>query len=93
MGRVSYTNSIFVTTEATHSSIHQPEFTLWNGLSDDDMAFAARKVDRDGKVIAYNSLTEQIHKLKPAVSRDDKFARLVWERVLKKPIAKGAAVA
>jgi hypothetical protein len=57
------------------------------------MAFAARKVDRDGKVIAYNSLTEQIHKLKPAVSRDDKFTRLVWERVLKKPIAKGAAVA
>jgi hypothetical protein len=54
-------------------------------------AFAARKVDRDGKVIAYNSLTEQIDKLKPAVSRDDKFARLVWERVLKKPIAKGAA--
>jgi hypothetical protein len=57
------------------------------------MAFAARKVDRDGKMIANNSLTEEIHKLKPAVSRDDKFARLVWERVLKKPIAKGAAVA
>jgi hypothetical protein len=60
-----------------------PDFELWNGLSDDDMAFAPRKVDRNGKVIAYRSLTEQIHKLKPEVTRDDKFARLVWARVLR----------
>jgi len=24
-----------------------------------------------------------VHKLKPEVTRDDKFARLVWERILK----------
>jgi hypothetical protein len=58
-------------------------FELWNGLSDDDMAFAPKKVDRDGKVIKYQSLLTQIHKLKPEVSRDDKFARLVWARVLR----------
>jgi hypothetical protein len=58
-------------------------FTLWNGLSDDDMAFTPRKLDRDGNVIKYQSLLTQRNKLKPQVTRDDKFARLVWERVLR----------
>lgn len=60
-----------------------PDFALFNGLSDDDMAFAPRKVDLDGNVVKYASLTEQIHTLKPEVTRDDKFARLVWARILK----------
>lgn len=60
-----------------------PDFMLWSGLSDDDMAFAPRKVDRDGKVTPYSSLTSQIHKLKPEITRDDKFARLVWARILR----------
>src|SRR5215813_12170394 len=58
-------------------------FALFSGASDDDLAFAPKKVDLNGNVIKYASLLEQSHKLKPEVTRDDKFARLVWARVLK----------
>jgi hypothetical protein len=67
-----------------------PDFALWYGGSDDDLAFAANKLDLNGKPIKYASLAEMVHKLKPEVTRDDKFARLVWARVLKGN-AEGAA--
>lgn len=60
-----------------------PNFALFYGGSDDDLAFAAKKVDLNGKPIKYASLLEQDHKLKPEVTRDEKFARLVWSRILK----------
>lgn len=60
-----------------------PDFALWYGGSDDDLAFAANKLDLNGRPIKYASLATMIHKLKPEVTRDDKFARLVWARVLK----------
>jgi hypothetical protein len=59
-----------------------PNFALFYGGSD-DLAFAAKKVDLNGKPIKYATLLEQDHKLKPEVTRDDKFARLVWARILK----------
>jgi hypothetical protein len=55
-----------------------PDFELFCGGSDDDLAFAVKKVDLNGKPIKYAALLEQEHKLKPEVTRDDKFARLVW---------------
>jgi len=60
-----------------------PDFTLFYGGADDDLAFASNKLDLNGKKIADASLAEMIHKLKPEVTRDEKFARLVWTRVLK----------
>jgi hypothetical protein len=60
-----------------------PDFALWYGGSDDDLAFAPKKIDLNGKPIAYNSLLTEQHKLKSGVTRDEKFARLVWARVLK----------
>ena len=60
-----------------------PDFTLFYGGSDDDLAFATSKLDLNGKPIEYASLAEMIHKLKPEVTRDEKFARLVWARILK----------
>jgi len=60
-----------------------PGFVLWPGSSDDDMAFAAKKLDVYGKPVPYASLLTQQHKLKPEVTRDEKFARMVWARVLK----------
>ena len=60
-----------------------PNFALFYGGSDDDLAFAAGKVDLNGKTIKYASLLEMKHKLKPEVTRDDQFARLVWARILK----------
>jgi hypothetical protein len=60
-----------------------PDFALFSGASDDDLAFAPKKVDLNGKVIKYAHLAEEIHELKPEVTRDDKFARLVWARILK----------
>jgi mono/diheme cytochrome c family protein len=61
-----------------------PDFELFNTLSDDDIGFAA-KVDRNGKKppsVFENFLVQQ-NKLKPEVTRDEKFARLAWERVLR----------
>jgi hypothetical protein len=53
-----------------------PDFALFYAGSDDDLAFAPKKVDLNGKPIKYAALLEQNHKLKPEVTRDDKFARL-----------------
>lgn len=52
-------------------------------VSDDDLAFAQNKLDLNGNKITYASLAQTVHKLKPEVTRHDKFARLVWARVLK----------
>jgi hypothetical protein len=60
-----------------------PDFALFYGGSDDDLAFAQSKIDLNGKSIKYASLAEMVHRLKPAVTPDEKFARLVWARVLK----------
>ncbi len=60
-----------------------PDFALFYGGSDDDIAFAPKKVDLNGKPIKYASLLEQKHKLKPEVTWKEKFARLAWARVLK----------
>ena len=60
-----------------------PNFTLCYGGSDDCLAFATSKLDLNGKPIKYASLTEMVHTLKPEVTRDEKFARLVWARILK----------
>jgi hypothetical protein len=60
-----------------------PNFALFYGGSDDDLAFAPKKVDLNGKPVKYASLLEESHVLKPEVTRDDKFARLAWARVLK----------
>ena len=67
-----------------------PEFALFYGGSDDDLAFAESKIDLNGKPIAYGALREMVHELKPEVTPDEKFARLVWARVLKGN-AEGAA--
>ena len=62
-----------------------PDFELFNTLSDDDIGFAAAKVDRNGKKPppVFENFLHQQNKLKPEVTRDDKFARLAWERVLR----------
>lgn len=63
-----------------------PDFTLFYGGSDDDLAFASSKLDLldlNGKPIKYASLAEMVHKLKPEVTRDEEFARLAWARILK----------
>lgn len=67
-----------------------PEFALFYGGSDDDLAFADAKVDLNGKPIEYAALATMIHELKPEVTPDEKFARLVWARILKGN-AEGAA--
>jgi mono/diheme cytochrome c family protein len=61
-----------------------PDYELFNTLSDDDIGFSS-KVDRNGKKPApvFENFLHQQNKLKPAVTRDDKFARLAWERVLR----------
>jgi hypothetical protein len=62
-----------------------PDYDLFNTLSDDDIGFAAKKVDRNGNTpppVFENFLVQQ-NKLKPCVTRDDKFARLAWARVLR----------
>lgn len=56
-----------------------PNFALFYDGSDDDLAFATAKVDLNGKPIKYASLLEMKHKLKPEVTRDDKFGP--WRRV------------
>jgi hypothetical protein len=60
-----------------------PDFALFYGGSDDDLSFAKSKVDLDGKPIKYAALLTMDHKLKAEVTRDDKFARLVWARILR----------
>ena len=61
-----------------------PNFELFDSLSDDDVG-RVPKMDRNGRKPAdvfVNLLTQQ-NKLKPTVTRDEKFARLVWERILR----------
>ena len=60
-----------------------PDFHLFDSLSDDDVG-RVPKMDRNGRkpTQVFENLVEQQHKLKPEVTRDDKFARLVWERIL-----------
>ena len=62
-----------------------PNFELFNTLSDDDIGFASAKVDRNGKkpLGVFENFVVQQNRLKPEVTRDDKFARLAWERVLR----------
>ncbi|MEY4590093.1 MAG: hypothetical protein RL497_2169 [Pseudomonadota bacterium] len=57
-------------------------FALFYGGSDDDLAFE-QKIDLNGKSVGYNDLATMKNKLKSSVSKDEKFARLVWARVLK----------
>lgn len=47
-------------------------------------------MDLNGKPIKYGALVDMVHELKPEITADDKFARLVWARVLKGN-AEGAA--
>ncbi|HEX4135286.1 MAG TPA: hypothetical protein VHY84_11800 [Bryobacteraceae bacterium] len=63
-----------------------PDYALFSTLSDDDIGFAGKKVDLNGKTPppVFENFIVQQNKLKPGgVSRDDKFARLVWARVLR----------
>jgi hypothetical protein len=60
-----------------------PDFALFYGGSDDDLAFAKSKIDLSGNEIKYASLATMIHTLKPEITPDEKFARLVWARILK----------
>jgi len=62
-----------------------PDFELFNTLSDDDIGFAGGKVDRNGKAPlgVFENFVVQQNKLKPQVTKDEKFARLAWERVLR----------
>jgi len=62
-----------------------PDFELFNTLSDDDIGFANGKVDRNGKAPlgVFENFVVQQNKLKPEVTKDEKFARLAWERVLR----------
>jgi hypothetical protein len=57
-------------------------FALFYGGSDDDLAFE-NKVDVNGKTVSYNDLSAMKNKLKAAATKDDKFARLVWARILR----------
>jgi len=62
-----------------------PDFDLFNTLSDDDIGFAGGKVDRNGKTPpgVFENFVVQQNKLKPEVTRDEKFARIAWARVLR----------
>jgi hypothetical protein len=61
-----------------------PDFELFDSLSDDDVG-RVPKVDRNGRNpgSVFENLLKQQNRLKPSVTRDDKFARLVWERILR----------
>ena len=62
-----------------------PDYDLFNTLSDDDIGFSNGKVDRNGnppRSVFENFIVQQ-NKLKPEITRDDKFARIAWARVLR----------
>jgi hypothetical protein len=61
-----------------------PNFELFDSLSDDDVG-RVPKMDRNGRkpTQVFENLLNQQNRLKPEVTRDDKFARLVWERILR----------
>lgn len=61
------------------------DWDLFNTLSDDEIGFSNGKVDRNGnppRSVFENFIVQQ-DKLKPEVTRDDKFARVAWARVLR----------
>lgn len=58
------------------------DYQLFYGGSDDDLA-ATRKVDINGNRVDFDDLAKMRNRLKPFITRDDNFARLVWERVLR----------
>jgi mono/diheme cytochrome c family protein len=59
-------------------------FKLFFGGSDDDLAFGAGgNKDANGNTVAFGDLNNMKNKLKSAVGKDDKFARLAWARILK----------
>lgn len=59
-------------------------FALFYGGSDDDLAFASGgKVDASGNRVTFNDLNNMRNKLRSSVTKDDKMARLVWQRILK----------
>lgn len=62
-----------------------PDFELFNTMSDDDIGFANGKVDRNGKAPlgVFENFVVQQNKLKPEITKDEKFARLCWERILR----------
>lgn len=62
-----------------------PDWDLFNTLSDDDIGFSNGKVDRNGNPprLVFENFIVQQNKLKPEVTRDDKFARVAWARVLR----------
>ncbi len=63
-----------------------PDFELFNTLSDDDIGFAGAKVDRNGNppLGVFENFVVQQNRIKPeGVTRDSKFARLAWERILR----------
>lgn len=57
-------------------------FQLFYGGSDDDLAFGSR-VDLNNNPVSYFDLADWNHRIQPTVKRDDKFARVVWARILK----------
>lgn len=58
-------------------------YSLFYGGSDDDLAFAPNgKIDASGNRVTFNDLGNMRNRLRASVARDDKFARLVWQRVL-----------
>ncbi len=60
------------------------DFKLWFGGSDDHLAFVSGGLDANGDEVRFIDIDEMEHKnRKPKVTKDDMFAKLVWERVLK----------
>ena len=83
-GRASSTGSTFGTTGATRSSTRQTRISRCSTVDQTTIPRSRQnKLDLNGKPIRYASLAEMVHKLKPEVTPDEEFARLVWARVLK----------
>lgn len=57
-------------------------YALFYGGSDDDLAFAQGKLDASGNPVNFNSLGQMQNRMRSSVQRDDKFARLAWQRIL-----------
>lgn len=58
-------------------------YSLFYGGSDDDLAFAPDgKLDASGNPVSFATLGEMQNRMRSSVARDDKFARLAWQRIL-----------
>lgn len=58
-------------------------YSLLYGGSDDDLAYSVSgKLTFSGDRISFNDLQNMKSNLRPAVTKDEKFARLVWQRIL-----------